>query len=51
MQLQLNSIDNGHDWVDDGDCALRIFGFRIRRVGVKFIVGVAECGKISQMGN
>ena len=45
MELKLNSIDNGQDWVDDGDFALRILGFIIRRVGVKFIVGVAEWGK------
>ena len=49
MELKLNSIDNGQDWVDDGDFALRILGFIIGRVGVKFIVGVAEWGKVSQI--
>ena len=50
MELQLDGIDNGQDWVDDGDFALRILGSIIRCVGVKLIVGVAEWGKISQNG-
>ena len=50
MELQLDGIDNSQDWVDDGDFALRILGSIIGRVGVKFIVGVAEWGKVLKIG-
>ena len=49
--MKLDGIDNCQDWVDDGDFALRILGSIIGGVSVKFIVGVAEWGKFSQMGN
>ena len=51
MELKLDSIDNGQDWVDDGDFGLRILGPFIGLIGVKLIVDVAEWGKVSQTGS
>ena len=51
MELKLDSIDNGQDWVDDGDFGLRILGPLIGLIGVKLIVDVAEWGKVSQTGS
>ena len=50
MELKLDCVNDRQDWVDDGDLALRVCGSFIGGVRVKFIVGVAECGYISQMG-
>ena len=47
MELELDSIDNGQHWVDDGDRALWVFGSLIRGISIKFIVGVAKRDKVS----
>ena len=50
MELKLDCVNDRQDWVDDGDLALRVCGSFIGGVRVKFIVGVAECGNVSQIG-
>ena len=47
MELELDSIDDGQYWVDDGDQAIWVFGSLIRGISIKFIVGVAKRDKVS----
>ena len=49
MELELDSIDDGQHWVDDGDQAIWVFGSLIRGFSIKFIVGVAKKDKVSSI--
>ena len=49
MELELDSIDDGQHWVDDGDQAIWVFGSLIRGFRIKFIVGVAKRESLTNM--